>query len=276
MFNLAINNINSFSSFKSYALSIPNLEDSEELQLFKDFKTNNCIKCAQKIILSHLKMVFKIAYEFNGYGFAEEELTQEGIVGLMKAVKNFNYNNGNRLYSYALVWVKAEIQNYILNNYKLVKLATTKNLKKLFFSYKKNKKELLKNGINESEIPKLISKNLNVEISDVLKAEEYFYNTEISIDEEKESGDSDNKKQFDLISYETPEDILIKNENELLIEKVKLALNNLNERERLVIKSRFFVEKKLTHKDLSLILNISSERVRQIEESAIKKLKKQF
>lgn len=279
MNNLALKNVNfplvnNYYAYKQYAMSIPNLSEEEEQQLLKTFKLENCLKSAHKLIMSQLKTVIYLAQQYRNYGLSEEDLVQEGNIGLMKAVKNFDTQHKVRLYTYALLWIKAEMQSYILKNWKIVKIGTTKNLKKLFFNFKSIQKEMIDLNIDKNQLIDTISQKLNVSKEEVRDMENYFFNPEVEIDLHNED---DEKPVFELVDEKTPESIYIETvdvekENNL----VKNALSVLNEKQAKVIEMRYYLEEKKTHKEIAEILGISSERVRQIENEALLKLRKQL
>ena len=266
--------IQDYSSYVRYAIKIPNLSSKEERCLLEDFKNNNNLQSAQTLILSQLKTVIKIVNGYKGYGLPAEDLAQEGNIGLMKAVKNYDLAQNVRLYSYAMVWIKAEIQNYVLKNWKIVKIATTKNLKKLFFNFRKTQKEMIEKGIAKSETYKYVSKKLNVPESDVKEIESYFINEDHSIIEEFSSDDEANNHPIQLIEHNSPDKIVEKS-HDLIIYNNSLnkGLESLNYKQKAVIQMRFFEDDKKTHKEIAKTLKISSERVRQIELESLAKLK---
>jgi RNA polymerase sigma-32 factor len=265
--------INNFYAYKQYVLSIPNLSEEEEQQLLKKFKLENCLKSAHKLIMSQLKTVIFLANQYKNYGLPEEDLVQEGNIGLIKAIKNFDIKYKVRLYTYALIWIKAEIQSFILKNWKIVKIGTTKNLKKLFFNFKNIQKEMIDLNIDKSKLIETISQKLNVSKEEVKEMENYFSNSEVEIDLIYD----DNKPVFELIEEKTPETLYIEyNDVEKQNNLVKKALNVLNEKQFKVIKMRYYLENKKTHKEIAKILGISSERVRQIENEALLKLRKEL
>jgi RNA polymerase sigma-32 factor len=267
-YNLDI--IDNLKKYKNYVNSLPLLEEKDERFLLENFKENGCLKSAQKLVLSQLKTVLRIAYQYKNYGLPEEDLIQEGNIGLMKAVKNFDINQKVRLYTYALVWIKAEIQSFIMKNWKIVKISTTNSLKKLFFNFKSIQKEMLDLGIPKSELTKLVSQKLDVPINDIKEIESYMSNDDISIDYEDE-----NHPVFQIQSNNNPEKEYVLNvEKEKQNKLLKNALKELNEKQLKVIEMRYYVEEKKTHKEIASILNISSERVRQIENEALEKIKK--
>lgn len=265
--------IQDYSSYVQYAMNIPNLNIKEERDLLEDFKYNNNLQSAQTLVLSQLKTVIKIVNGFKNYGLPAEDLAQEGNIGLMKAVKNYDLSQEVRLYSYAIVWIKAEIQNYILKNWKIVKVATTKNLKKLFFNFRKTQKEMIEKGIPKSETYKYVSTKLDVPESDVKEIEAYFINEDQSIVEEYDDDEIHNY-QIQLVEHNSP-DKIVEESHDLVVYNKSLSkgISSLNEKQKSVIQMRFFEDDKKTHKEIAKTLNISSERVRQIEVEALNKLK---
>jgi len=262
--------IHSIEAYKIYVKSIPNLTEEEEVQLFKNFKKNNCIQSVQKIILAHLKNVFWISDKYKSYGIPEEDIIQEGNIGLMKAVKNYDLNFQVKLVTYAMIWIKSEIQSYILKNWKMVKIATTNNLKKLFFNFKKLKNEMVQNNINPKLINEAISKKLEVPIKDVEEIEFYFENSDASIhDFENEDGESFLPSYNDV----TPQLLLENKQESTQHSKIYSVIEKLDDREKFIIENKFLIDPPKTNKEISQILSISAERVRQIEEKSLKKIK---
>ena len=234
------------------------------------FKIENSLKSAQLLILSQLKTVIFIAQKFKNYGLSEEDLVQEGNIGLMKAIKNYDLQHQVRLYTYALLWIKAEIQNYILRNWKIVRIGTTKNFKKLFFNFRQIQKEMIALGVPKSKIDQLIAKKLNVPEQEVKEISGYFHQENYDIDNEQEGIPT----PLQLTDSATPEQqIMVTIDGKTREKMMHDLLKNLNEREKQVIKLRFFDEDKKTYKEIATLLKVSSERVRQIEMETMKKMK---
>ncbi len=262
--------ISSFEAYKSYVNRIPQITEEEELKLLTQFKEGNCIESAQKLILSQLKTVLTLSYKYKGYGLPQEDLVQEGNIGLMKAVKNFDLAHKVRLYTYAIIWIKSEIQSYIIKNWKLVKIATTKNLKKLFFGFKETQKELIDYGVSRQQIIKDVATKLGVPEEDVREMQNYFANDDLSINYEDEESPA-----FQIPYTITPEDEYEeKHDKNFYSLQLENGISELNDKQKQVIQYRYYNEEKLTHKEIGAILKISSERVRQIENEALLKLKK--
>ena len=268
-YDIALYSSKSLVAYKNFVKNLPILSEEEELELVKNYKDNHCLQSAQKLVLSQLKTVLRIAEDHKGYGLPEEDLIQEGTIGLMKAVKNFDLKYKVRLYTYAIIWIKSEIQSFILKNWKIVKIATTKNLKKLFFNFKSTQKELIDLGVPKHKMSQKISEKLNVSLEDTQDMQSYFGSEDFIIEEEKEDG-----YVFQLPYEKTPEiEYEVKHDQQVLENKLKDNIEKLNDKQKLVIQLRFFNENKQTHKEIAKLLNISSERVRQIEQEALLKLK---
>lgn len=259
-----------YQSYKRYALSIPQLTESEERELFGKYRRENCIKSVQALILSQLKTVVRIASQFKNYGLPEEDLVQEGNIGLMKAVKNYDLSKKVRLYTYAVVWIKSEIQSYVLKNWKLVKIGTTKNYKKLFFNLRSLQHEMLSLGKPKEELENYVSKKLGVEKAEVREMKGYFSLSDLSADyseDESECG-------FEIVDERTPETLAEESiDGKKKMEILSKRLSDLDERQLEIIRGRFYDEPKKTHKEIAFKLGISSERVRQIEAAALSKMK---
>jgi RNA polymerase sigma-32 factor len=262
--------ISSFEAYRFYINNIPSLSEEDEIALVKKFKEENCINSAQKLIISQLKTVLYLASKYKGYGLPQEDLVQEGNIGLMRAVKNFDLKYNVRLYTYALIWIKSEIQSYILKNWKIVRIATTNNLKKLFFNFKGTQKELMDLGVSKQELIRNLANKLEVTESEVIDIQSYFTFEDISIED-----NNDENKPFDIAYDKTPElEYEEKHDNFVIEENLKKGIEKLSSNQKEVLRLRFYEEPKKTHKEISTILNLSSERVRQIEKEALDKLKK--
>lgn len=262
-----IYNINSYISFVN---KIPLLSKEEEENLAIKLKYENNLEAAKKLVIHHLQYVVKISREFYNYGLPQEDLIQEGNIGLMKAVRNYDIEKGVRLSTYAYIWIKSEIQEYILNNWKIVKIATTNNLKKLFFNFRTLKNKLSQNIDNN--LNKKIAEELSVNEKEVYEIENYFQQGHIvEIDNEyDEDGNT-----FDLIDESDSVEIAyIKKEKELKKQSIIKNLPNLlNEKEMMIIKNRYLTEEQMSLNELSKILNMSIEGVRKLENRIIEKIK---
>ena len=270
----SFSNADSFTLYQQSIREIPFLSQEEEYELGMRLKKNNDLEAAKKLILSHLKLVMKIARSYSGYGLPQSDLVQEGNIGLMKAVKKFDVDRGVRLVSYAMFWIKAEIQEYVVRNWRLVKMATTKAQRKLFFNLRSLKSTLQPLGLDEI---KSIAKELNVKEEEVREMEFRFNGKEISIDY---SNDDSEEEQFRPIMYLKdsalmPSEEIEKAEAESSNTKnLQNALIKLDIRSREIVEARWLKEDKTdTLHELAKKYKVSAERIRQIEQNAMKKIK---
>ena len=257
--------------------SIGILTPEEERKLAEDLYYRNDLDAARKLVLAHLRFVIYIAKTYSGYGLPESDLIQEGNVGLMKAIRKFNPEMGVRLVSFAVHWVKAEMHEYVLKNWKIVKIATTKAQRKLFFNLRSKKKGL--GWLTEEEV-EAMAKDLGVKPSEVREMEKRLSGIDMSFDPLSDS--DDNEAAFFPSQYledkeADPADIFEKesfdeNNATLLYE----AINQLDDRSRDILQDRWLADEKLTLHELAEKYDISAERVRQIEKNAMKKVKQSF
>ena len=275
--DLSLSTFGSIDSYDRYMQSIraiPSLTAEEEMNLGMRLKKSNDLEAAKTLILSHLKLVAKVARGYSGYGLPQSDLVQEGNIGLMKAVKRFDPERGVRLVSFAIYWIKAEIQEYIVKNWRLVKTATTKAQRKLFFNLRSMKKTL--QPLKSDEINS-IAKELNVKPEDVREMEYRFNGNEISLDYGSEESEDDVYRPIAYLKDEAPEPSeqmeIDQSENNSL-SSLKKALLSLDERSRLILEERWLKDKEAsTLHELADKLGVSAERIRQIEQSAMKKIK---
>jgi len=275
--DLSLSSLGSIDSYDRYMQSIraiPSLTAEEEMNLGMRLKKSNDLEAAKTLILSHLKLVAKVARGYSGYGLPQSDLVQEGNIGLMKAVKRFDPERGVRLVSFAIYWIKAEIQEYIVKNWRLVKTATTKAQRKLFFNLRSMKKTL--QPLKSDEINS-IAKELNVKPEDVREMEYRFNGNEISLDYGSEESEDDVYRPIAYLKDEAPEPSeqmeIDQSENNSL-SSLKKALLSLDERSRLILEERWLKDKEAsTLHELADKLGVSAERIRQIEQSAMKKIK---
>ena len=259
----------SIETYISHVMAIPVLSTDEEVELGRKLQNSNDLESAKKLILHNLRYVVYIAKSYSGYGLNLNDLIQEGNVGLMKAVKKYNPEKNLKLITFAVYWIKSEIHEFVIKNWKIVKVATTKTQRKLFFNLRSKKVSL---ASLTSEEAKSIANDLNVPIKDVMEMEKRLHNHDVAIDEKE-----DDDKVTPSICLESkelqPDQLLENNEKNLLSEKLYMVLENLDERSRDIINSRWLASTKLTLEDLSKKYEISRERVRQIETETIAKLK---
>ena len=269
-----LGSIDSYDRYMQSIRTIPSLTAEEEMELGMRLKKSNDLEAAKTLILSHLKLVAKVAKGYSGYGLPQSDLVQEGNIGLMKAVKRFDPERGVRLVSFAIYWIKAEIQEYIVKNWRLVKTATTKAQRKLFFNLRSMKKTL--QPLKSDEINS-IAKELNVKPEDVREMEYRFNGNEISLDYGSEESEDDVFRPIAYLKDETPEPSekmeLDQSEGNSL-SSLNKALSALDERSRLILEERWLKDKDAsTLHELADKLGVSAERIRQIEQAAMKKIK---
>ena len=269
-----LGSIDSYDRYMQSIRTIPSLTAEEEMELGMRLKKSNDLEAAKTLILSHLKLVAKVAKGYSGYGLPQSDLVQEGNIGLMKAVKRFDPERGVRLVSFAIYWIKAEIQEYIVKNWRLVKTATTKAQRKLFFNLRSMKKTL--QPLKSDEINS-IAKELNVKPEDVREMEYRFNGNEISLDYGSEESEDDVFRHIAYLKDETPEpseQMEIDQSEGNSLSSLSKALSSLDERSRLILEERWLKDKDAsTLHELADKLGVSAERIRQIEQAAIKKIK---
>jgi len=270
----SIGSVDSYDRYMQSIRAIPSLTAEEELALGMRLKTSNDLEAAKTLVLSHLKLVAKVAKGYSGYGLPQSDLVQEGNIGLMKAVKRFDPERGVRLVSFAIFWIKAEIQEYIVKNWRLVKTATTKAQRKLFFNLRSMKKTL--QPLKSDEINS-IAKELNVKPEDVREMEYRFNGNEISLDYGSEESEDDVYRPIAYLKDEAPEpseQMEIDQSESNSLSTLKTALLSLDERSRLILEERWLKDKDAsTLHELADKLGVSAERIRQIEQAAMKKIK---
>ncbi len=253
----------------------PILDKEEEVDLFLRFQEHDDLEAARKIVMSHLRYVVYIARGYAGYGLPLEDLIQQGNVGLMKSVKKFNLDHDVRLVSFAVHWIKAEIHEFILKNWKIVKVATTKAQRKLFFNLRKAKKRL--GWFNKDEVER-VADDLGVKPGEVMEMESRLANYDESF-ESVGSNDDDDNKSFTPAAYVTAgeaEDPASLAANQEIADIQRQGLNDglasLDDRARDIVKSRWLSEEKASLKLLSAKYGVSLERIRQIEARAFEKI----
>jgi RNA polymerase sigma-32 factor len=266
----------SIESYMQFAYSIPMLSAEKEHDLATRLFNDNDLQAAQELIMSHLRFVVHVAKGYSGYGLPHADLVQEGKVGLMKAVKRFNPEVGVRLVSFAVHWIKAEIHEFVLKNWRIVKVATTKAQRKLFFNLRKNKKRL---GWFSNEEVSTVAESLGVSTKDVMEMESRMSNHDQAFELPKDDDDNIGASSFSPAQYleDKQSDIAVEVENNNwenhANERLSSALVSLDERSQDIIQTRWLAEDKTTLQDLANKYQISAERVRQLEKNALSKLK---
>jgi len=256
----------------------PILTAEEEYMLAKRFKEHGDTNAAHKLVTSHLRLVAKIAMGYRGYGLPVTDLISEGNVGIMQAVKKFDPERGFRLATYAMWWIRAQIQEYVLHSWSLVKIGTTAAQKKLFFNLKKLKNQLssIDSGDLSPENAREIATRLNVKEAEVLDMNNRLFSGDQSLNIQV-GNEGDTEWQDMLVDSNETQDNIIANADELSYRKkiFEQAIEVLNDREKEIIKLRKLRDKPIKLEELSKKFKISRERVRQIEEKAFEKLQKQ-
>ena len=263
-------------SLESYIQTVnrfPLLSAEEETRLAREFRERDDIEAARQLVLSHLRVVVAIARGYMGYGLPQADLIQEGNIGLMKAVKRFDPDRGVRLVSFAIHWIKAEMHEFILRNWRLVKIATTKAQRKLFFNLRSMKPGL--NPLSQAEV-RSVAETLNVKPEEVSQMEARLAGQEMSL----EPVDDNEEGRIAPIAYLAdgspgPSEIIEAEQDEALrAQGLRTALDSLDARSRRIIETRWLREKDTaTLHELAAEFNVSAERIRQIEAKALQKMK---
>ena len=275
--NLPSPSVGGLSIYLDQIKKFPMLDAEEEYMLAKNWRENGNLQSAHKLVTSHLRLVAKIAMGYRGYGLPVNELISEGNLGLMQAVKKFDPDKGFRLATYAMWWIKAAIQEYVLRSWSLVKMGTTTAQKKLFFNLKKIKNQIApgQEGDLKDDQVNEISKRLDVDSHEVINMNRRMMGQEKSLNDPIKSGEMDEWQDW-LVDEKLDQELLISQRQEYEDKKKLLenAMQVLNEREKAIIKARRLSENPLTLDELSKKYKISRERIRQIETKAFEKLQK--
>ena len=275
--NLPVPSAGGLSIYLAQIKKFPMLDAEEEYMLAKNWRENGNLRSAHKLVTSHLRLVAKIAMGYRGYGLTVNELISEGNIGLMQAVKKFDPDKGFRLATYAMWWIKASIQEYVLKSWSLVKMGTTTAQKKLFFNLRKIKNQIApdQEGDLKNEHVQEISKRLNVDSDEVVNMNRRMMGQEKSLNDPIKSGETDEWQDW-LVDDSLDQELIISQKQEYDDKKELLndAMKILNEREKEVIVARRLSENPKTLEELSKKYKISRERIRQIETKAFEKLQK--
>ena len=266
----------SLEAYIQAANRVPMLSESEEIDLARRFRDEEDLEAARKLVLSHLRLVIAVARGYLGYGLPHADLIQEGNIGLMKAVKRFDPDRGVRLVSFAMHWIKAEIHEYIVKNWRLVKIATTKAQRKLFFNLRSMKQDL---GTLGHEEVQTVAARLGVKPEEVVEMETRLSGGEMAL----ESGHDEDEDRFAPIAWLAADEaseptarIAQKEYDHLQSEGLQSALADLDERSRAIVQRRWLVEEgeeAATLHELAAEYGVSAERIRQIEAKALQKMK---
>ena len=260
----------------SHALDLqkypPILSAEEEHELAVSLFENHDLDAARKLVLSHIRFVAFIAHGYKGYGLEQADLIQEGTIGLMKAVKKFNPYKKVRLASFAVYWIRAEIHEFIFKNWKIVKVATTKAQRKLFFKLKQAKAQIYQSLTEEQA--KDIAEDLGVKTSDVLEMEARLQFNDVGLIADEDENTNSPEYYLTDPNTQTPEQILVSEDDQKHSQqKLYQALSTLDERSLEILQARYLKEEKVTLHNLADRYGVSAERVRQLENKAMQKLK---
>ena len=267
-FNMLPAPADSLGAYISAVRNIPLLSEAEETALADRYQSSQDREAAQKLTVSNLRLVVSVARSYDGYGLSQVDLIQEGNVGLLKAVKRFVPGRGARLATFAMYWIKAEIHEFIIRNWRIVKIATTKAQRKLFFSMSK-----LRNRVSSLSVDNAnIAKTLNVKVEEVEEMRNRLYATDtvpLSTDDEDDGAGGAERHLVDASPVADPEQALLDSYRRRAVGE---ALGQLNERERRIIDARHLSDEPKTLQQLADVLEVSVERVRQIEAAAMRKI----
>ena len=275
--NLPTPSVGGLSLYLAQIKKFPMLDAEEEYMLAKNWRERGNLKSAHKLVTSHLRLVAKIAMGYRGYGLPVNELISEGHIGLMQAVKKFDPERGFRLATYAMWWIKAAIQEYVLRSWSLVKMGTTTAQKKLFFNLKKLKNQIAPNqeGDLRNEHVEEISKRLDVDSREVVNMNRRLMGHEKSLNDPIKTGETDEWQDW-LVDDHLDQELIMSQKQEFEDKKELLyeAMTILNDREKEILEARRLTDNPKTLEELSKKYKISRERIRQIETKAFEKLQK--
>ena len=267
--------VGSFDAYVDAVSRIPVLSREEESELATRFRRDDDLDAARQLVLSHLRFVVHIARGYHGYGLPLGDLVQEGNVGLMKAVKRFDPAVGVRLVSFAVHWIRAEIHEYVLRNWRLVKVATTKAQRKLFFNLRKYKRRL---GWLSAEETQAVARDLGVSASEVTEMERRLASRDLSYDPAPDADEEEESYSPSAYLPAPDADPAVAVEraewDDDVTDKVAHAMSQLDARSQAVLRARWMTDQKATLHELADQFGVSAERIRQIEANAIKKLQK--
>lgn len=266
--------VGTFDAYLNVVRQMPQLTSEQERELALRFRDEGDLEAARQLVMTNLRFVVHVARGYSGYGLSMPDIIQEGNVGLMKAVKRFNPDMGVRLVSFAVHWIKAEIHEYVIKNWGIVKVATTKAQRKLFFNLRKLKKDL--NWLTHEDAV-AIAADLKVDVDDVYEMEKRLSSHDTSFDMSNDDNDDENYAapvNYLQQYHADPAELLETSdwegrEHDLLTE----AMKTLDERSLDILSSRWLVEKKATLQELAEKYNVSAERIRQLEQNAMKKIR---
>lgn len=268
--------LGSLESYIHWVNQIPMLSQEEEIALAKDYLQHENLEAARKLVMAHLRFVVRVARGYSGYGLAQADLIQEGNIGLMKAVKRFDPTMGVRLVTFAVHWIKAEIHEFILRNWRIVKVATTKAQRKVFFNLRRAKKRL--GWFTQDEV-NAVADDLGVKPEVIQQMEARMEAYDVGYDAPDQDDDSEYHQAFAPVHYledkryDPAQIVETKDWSDQGQQQLVQALASLDERSQDILQRRWLAEKKTTLQDLAAKYQVSAERIRQLEQNALKKLK---
>jgi RNA polymerase sigma-32 factor len=266
--------VDNLTAYFARVNAIPFLTEKEEQDLATEYQATGDLAAAKRMVMAHLRFVIKIARQYSGYGLQELDLIQEGNVGLMKAVKRFDPTRGVRLVSFAVHWIKAEMHEFIIKNWRIVKVATTKAQRKLFFNLRSMKKQLT--WFKQTQVDDVAEK-LNVKPEIVREMESRMYAHDESFSAPTDADDSTaafSPEQYLADTTMNPESLLMNSDSEQDAKaRLMAAFSDLDDRSKAILQRRWFDDEKATLQDLAAEYKVSAERVRQIERQAMDKIK---
>lgn len=274
MLALPINlSVGTFDSYLSLVARMPKLSAEQEYDLAVRYRDEGDIEAARQLVMANLRFVAHVARGYAGYGLPLADIVQEGNIGLMKAVKRFDPDMGVRLVSFAVHWIKAEIHEFVIKNWRIVKVATTKAQRKLFFNLRKLKKDLSYLSPDEAEV---IAENLDVDVKTVFEMERRLDGRDVGLEPGTDEGEDNSIAPIAYLEQQNADPALLLENSDWQDRKEDLllhAMSELDDRSRDILASRWLVEEKATLHELADRYNVSAERIRQLEQNAMKKLK---
>ena len=274
MLALPVNlSVGTFDSYLSVVSQMPKLSAEQEYDLAVRYRDDGDIIAARELVMSNLRFVAHVARGYAGYGLPLADIVQEGNIGLMKAVKRFDPDMGVRLVSFAVHWIKAEIHEYVIKNWRIVKVATTKAQRKLFFNLRKLKKDLSYLSPDDAEV---IAENLDVDVKTVYEMERRLDGRDVSLEPDDDDSEGHSVAPIAYLEQHNADPALLLENSDWQDRKEDLlmdAMAELDDRSRDILTSRWLVEEKATLHELADRYKVSAERIRQLEQNAMKKLK---
>lgn len=265
--------VGTFDSYLSLLAQMPKLSVEQERELAVRYRDRGDIDAARELVMSNLRFVAHIARGYSGYGLPMADIVQEGNIGLMKAVKRFDPDMGVRLVSFAVHWIKAEIHEYVIKNWRIVKIATTKAQRKLFFNLRKMKKDFSNLSQDDAQA---IAENLDVDVKTVYEMERRLDGRDIGLEPNADDGEDNSIAPIAYLEQHGADPALLLENSDWEDRKEDLlmaAMAGLDDRSRDILSSRWLMEEKATLHELAERYNVSAERIRQLEQNAMKKLK---